>query len=103
MHAERVGDRRDVDALLPAVPLEAAQHDGLQRRLDYGHVLHREVVSDTGRPLYYLVFASDSDVGEKIMRSEFGASHTEQAQLFNTAEFTPGLVYDPDRERNYRR
>ncbi len=77
--------------------------DGLHRRLDYEHVLHREVVSDTGRSLYYLVFASDSDVGEKIMRSEFGASHTEQAQLFNTAEFTPGLVYDPGKERNYRR
>jgi three-Cys-motif partner protein len=80
-----------------------AYSEGLQRRLDYEYVLHRQVASDNGRPLYYLVFASDSDVGEKIMRSEFGASHTEQAQLFNTADFTPGLVYDPDRERNYRR
>lgn len=77
--------------------------EGLHRRLDYEHVLHREVVSDHGRPLYYLIFASDSDVGEKIMRSEFGASHTEQAQLFNTAEYTPGLVYDPEKERAYRR
>jgi hypothetical protein len=60
-------------------------------------------VSDNGRPLYYLIFASDSDVGERIMRSEFGASHTEQAQLFNLAPYTKNLVYDPDKERSYRR
>jgi len=77
--------------------------DGLHRRLGYEHVLHREVVSDLGRPLYYLVFASDADVGKRIMRWEFGASHTEQAQLFNLAPYTEGLVYDPDKERSYRR
>ena len=81
--------------------LDAYCH-GLKRRLDYEHVLRREVVGDSGRPLYYLVFASDSDVGERIMRHEFGASHTEQAQLFNVAAFTPGISYDPDDERPYR-
>jgi three-Cys-motif partner protein len=82
--------------------LDAYCH-GLQNRLDYEHVLRREVVGDSGRPLYYLIFASDSDAGERIMRHEFGASHTEQSQLFNLAEYTPGIAYDPDKERNYRR
>lgn len=75
---------------------------GLEERLDYRYVLHRSVASGSGVPLYYLVFASDSDVGEKIMKHEFGASHAEQGHLFNTAEYTPGLVYDPDRLKNYR-
>lgn len=78
-----------------------AYADGLHRRLGYCHVLHRAVAGDNGRPLYYLVFASDSDVGKKIMRHEFGASHTVQAQLFNVADYTPGLSYDPDRDRTY--
>jgi three-Cys-motif partner protein len=78
-----------------------AYADGLHRRLGYRHVLHREVAGATGRPFYYLVFASDSDVGREIMRYEFGASHTEQGQLFNVADYTPGISYDPDRERTY--
>jgi three-Cys-motif partner protein len=69
--------------------------------LGYEHVLHTEVSGANGRPLYYLVFASDSDVGRRVMRHEFGASHTSQAQLFNVAEYTPGIAYDPDRERRY--
>jgi three-Cys-motif partner protein len=76
--------------------------DGLHKRLGYGHVLHRAVANEHGRDLYYLVFASDSDVGRRIARWDFGASHTEQAALFNTAAYTPGLDYDPDRERPYR-
>jgi three-Cys-motif partner protein len=52
-----------------------AYADGLHRRLGYEHVLHREVASETARPLYFLVFASDCDVGERILRHEFGASH----------------------------
>jgi three-Cys-motif partner protein len=80
-----------------------AYAEGLHRRLEYEHVLHREVANERGRSLYYLVFASDCEVGERIMRHEFGASHTEQPQLFNTAPFTPSLSYDPDRERPYRR
>jgi three-Cys-motif partner protein len=79
-----------------------AYAEGLHRRLGYDHVLHREVADERGRGLYYLVFASDCDVGERIMRHEFGASHTEQSQLFNLAPFTPSLSYDPDRERPYR-
>jgi three-Cys-motif partner protein len=79
-----------------------AYADGLHRRLGYKHVLHREVEGDSGRALYYLVFASDSDVGRRIARWDFGASHTEQGALFNVAEFTEGLDYDPDRERPYR-
>lgn len=75
--------------------------EGLHRRLGYEHVLHREVAGGNGRGLYYLVFASDSEVGRRIARWDFGASHTEQAALFNLAEFTPGLAYDPDRERPY--
>jgi three-Cys-motif partner protein len=74
---------------------------GLHRRLGYRHVLHRGVAGASGRLLYYLVFASDSDVGRKIMFHEFGASHTEQIQLFNVADYTPGISYDPDRERPY--
>ena len=81
--------------------LDAYCH-GLHRRLGYAYVLHRAVASEMGRPLYYLIFASDCDVGERIMRHEFGASHTEQAQLFNCAPYTPGLAYDPDREKPYR-
>jgi hypothetical protein len=65
-------------------------------------VLHRAVANERGRDLYYLVFASDNDIGRRIVRWDFGASHTEQGTLFNTAEFTPGLDYDPDRERLYR-
>lgn len=76
--------------------------DGLHRRLGYLHVLHREVAGSNGRPLYYLVFASDSEVGRRIARWDFGATHTEQGALFNVAPFTPGLDYDPDRERPYR-
>jgi three-Cys-motif partner protein len=76
--------------------------DGLHRRLGYEHVLHYAVAASNGVPLYYLVFASDSDVGKRIVRHEFGASHTEQAQLFNVAPYTPGLTYDPDRSRTYR-
>jgi three-Cys-motif partner protein len=74
--------------------------------LGYRHVLAREVSSegDRGRPLYYLVFASDHDAGKRIMKHEFGASHTEQGTLFSPADYTEGLVYeyDPDRERPYR-
>jgi three-Cys-motif partner protein len=74
---------------------------GLHRRLGYEYVLHCAVASERGRPLYYLVFASDCDVGERIMRHEFGAAHTEQGQLFNVAPFTPSISFDPDRERTY--
>jgi three-Cys-motif partner protein len=70
--------------------------------LGYRHVLAREVVGNSGRPLYYLVFASDHDAGKRIMRHEFGASHEEQDRLFSLAPFTPGLIYDPDDERPYR-
>lgn len=76
--------------------------DGLHKRLGYEYVLHRAVANERGRDLYYLVFASDNDIGRRIVRWDFGASHTEQGALFNTAEFTPGLDYDPDRERPYR-
>jgi three-Cys-motif partner protein len=76
--------------------------DGLHKRLGYKHVLHRAVANEHGRDLYYLVFASDSDVGRRIARWDFGASHTQQGTLFNTAAYTPGLDYDPDRERPYR-
>lgn len=76
--------------------------EGLHRRLGYHYVLNREVAGDNGRALYYLIFASDSDVGRRIVRWDFGASHTEQGALFNLAAFTPGIDYDPDRERNYR-
>lgn len=81
--------------------LDAYCH-GLQARLGYKYVLNRAVANDRGRDLYYLVFASDNDIGRRIVRWDFGASHTEQGTLFNTAEFTPGLDYDPDRERPYR-
>lgn len=76
--------------------------DGLHRRLGYKHVLHRSVADARGRDIYYLVFASDHDVGRKIARHEFAASHTEQPSLFNVAEFSVGIDYDPDRERRYR-
>lgn len=70
--------------------------------LGYRHVLAREVVSDSGRPLYYLVFASDHNAGKRIMRHEFAASFEEQGRLFPVAPLTPGLIYDPDEERPYR-
>lgn len=72
------------------------------KSLGYAHVLAREVVSDDGRPLYYLVFASDHDAGKRIMRHEFAASQMEPGQLFNAAEYTTGVIYDPDEERPYR-
>jgi three-Cys-motif partner protein len=72
------------------------------KKLGYKHVLAREVVSDDGRPLYYLVFASDHDAGKRIMRHEFAASMMEPGQLFNPAAYTPGVIYDPDEERPYR-
>jgi three-Cys-motif partner protein len=72
------------------------------KKLGYAHVLAREVVGDDGRPLYYLVFASDHDAGKRIMKHEFAASVMEPGQLFNPAEYTTGLIYDPDDERTYR-
>jgi len=72
------------------------------KKLGYKHVLAREVVSDEGRPLYYLVFASDHDAGKRIMRHEFAATQMEPGQLFNAAEYTKGVIYDPDAERPYR-
>jgi three-Cys-motif partner protein len=70
--------------------------------LGYRHVLAREVAGDSGRALYYLVFASDHDAGKRIMRHEFGASVTEDGRLFAVEPFTPGLIYDPDADRPYR-
>lgn len=70
--------------------------------LGYQHVLAREVAGDTGRALYYLVFASDHDVGKRIMKHEFATTSMDNGRLFGLAEFTPGLVYDPDAERPYR-
>lgn len=72
------------------------------KKLGYGHVLAREVVSDDGRPLYYLVFASDHDAGKRIMKHEMTASMEEPGQLFNVAPYTKGVLYDPDEERPYR-
>jgi three-Cys-motif partner protein len=72
------------------------------KKLGYKHVLAREVVSDEGRPLYYLVFASDHDAGKRIMKHEFAASQMEPGQLFNTAKYAKDVVYDPDEERPYR-
>lgn len=75
--------------------------DGLCKRLGYKHVLHRAVANERGRDLYYLVFASDSDVGRRIARWDFASTHTEQASLFNPGAYVTGLDYDPDRERPY--
>jgi three-Cys-motif partner protein len=75
--------------------------DGLHKRLGYKHVLHRAVANEHGRDLYYLVFASDSDVGRRIARWDFASTHTEQASLFNPAAYVTGLDYDPDRDRPY--
>jgi hypothetical protein len=36
------------------------------------------------------------------MRHEFAASQMEPGQLFNAAEYTTGVIYDPDEERPYR-
>jgi three-Cys-motif partner protein len=70
--------------------------------LGYRHVLAREVAGDTGRALYYLVFASDHDAGKAIMKHEFATTSVEDGRLFGLAPYTPGLVYDPDAERPYR-
>jgi three-Cys-motif partner protein len=70
--------------------------------LGYRHVLAREVAGDSGRPLYYLVFASDHDAGKAIMKHEFATTSVEDGRLFGLAPYTPGLVYDPDDERPYR-
>ena len=72
------------------------------KRLGYRHVLAREVMDRRGRPLYYLLFASDIDAGKRIMRHEYAASREEQDRLFSIAPFTPGLIYDADEERPYR-
>jgi three-Cys-motif partner protein len=72
------------------------------KKLGYRHVLAREVMANSGRPLYYLVFASDHDAGKRIMRHEFAASYEEQGHLFPLAPLTRGLIYDPDEERPYR-
>ena len=65
--------------------------------LAYRHVLAREVTSAAGRPLYYLVFASDHDAGKAIMKWEFEANFEEQDVLFNPNPFIDGLIYDPAR------
>jgi three-Cys-motif partner protein len=70
--------------------------------LDYRHVIAREVASAAGRPLYYLVFASDHDAGKAIMKWEFQANFEEQDVLFNPNPYIDGLIYDPDAERNFR-
>lgn len=70
--------------------------------LDYKHVLAREVSGDSGRALYYLVFASDHDAGKAIMRHEFATTSIEEGRLFGLEPYTPGLIYDPDADRPYR-
>ena len=44
----------------------------LRGELGYGHVFERLISTPNGHPLYYLIYASDHDVGGEIMRHSFG-------------------------------
>jgi three-Cys-motif partner protein len=44
----------------------------LRGQLGYTHVIERLISTPDGHPLYYLIYASDHDVGGKIMRHAFG-------------------------------
>lgn len=37
------------------------------KRLGYATVLDRQITKSTGQPMYFLIFATDNDAGEKIM------------------------------------
>jgi len=49
--------------------------------LGYKHVDELLIRKPDGHPLYYLVFASDHEIGDKIMRSAFGQDHGSQLPL----------------------
>jgi len=61
--------------------------DGL-RRLGYKIVLDRQIFKSTGQPMYFLIFATDHDAGERIMNHCFDQVRIRvqeelgQAQLF---------------------
>lgn len=54
------------------------------RRLGYAHVEERLIKRPNGHPLYYLIFASDHTVGDKIMRHAFGQDHGSQLSLLRS-------------------
>lgn len=41
------------------------------KRLGYATVLDRQIKKSTGHPMYFLIFATDNDAGERIMDSVF--------------------------------
>ncbi len=41
------------------------------KRLGYTTVLDRQIKKSTGHPMYFLIFATDNDAGERIMNSVF--------------------------------
>lgn len=41
------------------------------KRLGYATVLDRQIKKSTGQPMYFLIFATDNDAGERIMDSVF--------------------------------
>lgn len=65
--------------------------DGL-RKLGYATVLDRQIVKSNGQPMYFLIFASDHQAGEKIMDHCFDQSRVRiveelgQGQLFAVKE-----------------
>jgi three-Cys-motif partner protein len=66
------------------------------RGLGYAYVQERLIATPNGHPLYYLIFASDHNVGDKIMRSAFGQDHGSQLPLLRAP-------YRSMRQPRYRR
>lgn len=64
--------------------LLAAEYERGLRELGYRHVLTREIsrpgwdVNDEGMGVYHLAFATDNDVGKRIMESAFERVHVNQ-------------------------
>lgn len=50
--------------------------------LGYRYVIERLIEDDRGRPLYFLIFATDCEVGDRIMRYCFGKDWGNQMRLF---------------------
>jgi hypothetical protein len=59
------------------------------KRLDYATVLDRQIKKSNGQPMYFLIFATDNDAGERIMDWVFDRVHLRvqeelgQATLFD--------------------
>lgn len=50
--------------------------------LGYKFVIERLISGERGHPLYFLIFATDNEVGDRIMKHTFGKDRSGQMRLF---------------------